>query len=71
MLLKETALCLLPLVRCVLLYTSELKALKIFLVVHKRIPVFYKVIIYDNTLTNFANNTVQNRSFGRYFAIHR
>lgn len=33
--------------------------------------VFFKVIIYDNTLTNFANNTVQNRSFGRYFAIHR
>lgn len=30
-----------------------------------------KVSIYDNTLTNFANNTVQNKSFGRYFSIHR
>lgn len=29
------------------------------------------VIIYDITLTNFANNTVQNRSFGRYFNVHR
>lgn len=29
------------------------------------------VSIYDNTLTNFANNTVQNKSFGRYFSIHR
>lgn len=29
----------------------------------------FKVIIYDNTLTNFANNTVQNKSFGRYFYI--
>ena len=27
----------------------------------------FKVIIYDNTLTNFTNNTVQNRSFERYF----
>ena len=29
------------------------------------------VSIYDNTLTNFANNAVQNKSFGRYFYIHR
>lgn len=28
---------------------------------------FISVIIYDITLTNFANNTVQNKSFGRFF----
>ena len=32
---------------------------------------FFMVSIYDNTLTNFANNAVQNKSFGRYFYIHR
>lgn len=37
----------------------------------KQLPEIIKVSIYDNTLTNFANNTVQNKSFGRYFYIHR
>lgn len=35
------------------------------------IGIIFMVIIYDITLTNFANNTVQNKSFGRYFYIHR
>lgn len=42
-----------------------------FLLQNRQIISFFMVSIYDNTLTNFANNAVQNKSFGRYFYIHR
>lgn len=41
----------------------------IFLISDLLYQQYKKVIIYDNTLTNFANNTVQNKSFGRYFIL--
>lgn len=51
-----------------LLYLCDIILLTIYIMKNK---ILFLVSIYDNTLTNFANNTVQNNSFGRYFSIHR